>query len=263
MKKGNTTDTFLNQMHGTMLTVIVHSEQAKSDFEGTVIDIETTGEFCCDYPDSDSRQYQDVIPVIFGYIDKDALHILCAKGLQDIEELKANIVQLVPRLIRPLLAFNCSFEKGVLFHSCGMVVDFDGELNKEAYEGKREAITGLGIDNYDDPFCDVGLECKRAWDRGEYELSIRHNRSCLLKERDILLRRGCRGPDELRLYDPTAQYDHNPRIHPMRTHTITVGSRLLLGPPTGNTRPDLIPLAPPPAFCWFYGKHGVKLPVRL
>lgn len=202
MKKGNIADILLNQMRRAIRVVIVHSEQAKSDFEGTVIDIETTGDFCCDYPDFDSRRYQDVIPVIFGHIDKDALHMFCAEGSKDIEELKTNIVQLVPRLMRPLLAFNCSFEKGVLFHSCGMVVDFDGELNREAYEGKREAITRLGIDNYGDPFFDDGLRCKSAWEKGEYELAIKHNRSCLLKERDILLRRGCRRPDELPLCGP-------------------------------------------------------------
>ena len=178
--------------------VIVYSQQVDSDLEGTVIDIETTGEFCRDHVDS--RLYQNIIPVIFGYIYKDALRVLCAERFEDVEELKKNIVQILPQLRKPLFAFNCCFEKGVLFHSCGVVVSFDGELNREMYENKGAAITALRIDNYDDPFYDVGFKCKLAWDRGEYELAIRHNRSCLLKERDILLRRGYRKPDELTLY---------------------------------------------------------------
>lgn len=177
--------------------VVVHSEQVKSNFEGTIIDIETTGDFC-DY--DDSRRFQSHIPTIFGYIDKNMLHIICAEGLKDIEELKIKTVQLVPKLRKPLFAFNCCFERGVLFHFCGMVVDFDGELNKDRYEGKGEVRAGLEIDNYDDPFNDVGRDCMRAWSKGEYGLSIRHNRSCLLKERDILIKRGYRSPDELLLY---------------------------------------------------------------
>ncbi len=178
--------------------VIVHSEETESDFEGTVIDIETIGEFCWDY--QDSRQYQNIIPVIFGYIDKNGLETHCARRIESIEKLKNTVAQISPQLRKPLYAFNCCFEKGVLFHSCGIVIDFDGELNKEKYESKRDAITSLGIENYDDPFNDVGFKCKLAWEKGNTKLSIRHNRSCLLKERDILLRRGYRMPDELVLY---------------------------------------------------------------
>lgn len=182
--------------------VIFYSEESDSNFEGTVIDIETIGEFCRDY--YDSRHYQN-IPVIFGYIDKDALKILCAKGTDSIEKLKSNIAQTLPHLRKPLFAFNCCFEKAVLYNSCGIVIDFNGELNREKYESKKDAITSLGIDNYDDPFDDIGLKCKLAWEAGNYELSIRHNRSCLLKERDILLKRGYRKPDELILYPPDNQ----------------------------------------------------------
>lgn len=178
--------------------VIFYSEEIESDFEGTVIDIETIGDFCREYPDS--REYQNIVPVILGYIDKNGLKIRCARRIGSIAKLKSIVTQTVPQLRKPLYAFNCCFEKGVLFHSCGIVTNFDGELNKEEYERKRDTITSLGIENYDDPFYDVGFKCKLAWEKGNTKLSIRHNRSCLLKERDILLRRGYRIPDELILY---------------------------------------------------------------
>ena len=36
-----------------------------------------------------------------------------------------------------------------------------------------------------------------AWEEGEFEQAIAHNRACLLKERDILLLTGAREPDEM------------------------------------------------------------------
>jgi len=178
--------------------VIVHTENIKSDFEGTIIDIESIGDFCWGY--QDSREYQNIIPVIFGYIDKNGLKIHCAKGIESIEKIKNIVANTAPNLTKPLYAFNCNFERGSFHHNCGIAIDFDGELNREKYESKRNAIIILGIDNYDDPFNDVGYKCKLAWEEGNYNLSIKHNRSCLLKERDILLRRGFRTPDELELF---------------------------------------------------------------
>ena len=112
--------------------VIVHSEEIKSDFEGTIIDIETIGEFSRVH--QDSRQYQNIIPVIFGYIDKNRLEIHCARKIESIEKLKNTVSQILPQLRKPLYAFNSVFEKGVLFNFSGIIVDFDGELNKEKYE---------------------------------------------------------------------------------------------------------------------------------
>jgi hypothetical protein len=39
-----------------------------------------------------------------------------------------------------------------------------------------------------------------AWQNGEFDKAIAHNRACLMKERDILLRRGYRKPDGLALF---------------------------------------------------------------
>ena len=178
--------------------VIVHSENIESDFEGTIIDIESIGEFSRGF--QDSREYQDIIPVIFGYIDKNGLKIHCVKGIESIGKIRSVIADTLPSLTKPLYAFNCNFERGAFHHACGIAIDFDGELDRKKYESKKEAVITLGIDNYDDPFNDVGKKCKLAWENGNTNLSIQHNRSCLLKERDILLKRGFRTPDEMILF---------------------------------------------------------------
>ena len=74
---------------------------------------------------------------------------------------------------------------------------FEGELNKEKYEAKRTAVQVLNIPQYDDPFFDNGLLCMQAWEIGKTKEAIAHNRSCLLKERDILVKRGFREPEDL------------------------------------------------------------------
>lgn len=178
--------------------VIVHSEEIKSDFGGTIIDIESIGEFSKGY--RDSREYQDIIPVIFWYIDKNGLKIHCAKGIESIGKIKSIIADTLPTLTKPLYAFNCNFERGSFHHTCGIAIDFDGELNREKYESKRNAVITLGIENYGDPFHDIGNKCRLAWENGKTGLSVQHNRSCLLKERDILLKRGFRTPDEMSLF---------------------------------------------------------------
>ncbi|MBU0929950.1 MAG: hypothetical protein KJ623_02670, partial [Nanoarchaeota archaeon] len=98
---------------------------------------------------------------------------------------------------KPFYAFNSDFERGSLFHHLGFLVEFHNELNKEKFEAKRFAVSTLKIPNYDDPFNDNGLLCSKAWERGEINEAIAHNRSCLLKERDILLKRGFREPNIL------------------------------------------------------------------
>lgn len=176
--------------------LIHHQEKLISRFEGTIIDIETIGEF--DNRFDDSREYRNIIPVIFGYINRDELKIICAENKNSIELEKQEIRRLLPELERPFYAFNSIFEKGVLFHFLGTAVEFK-ELNKERYEKKEKAVRSLKISRYDDPFNGNGRLCMQAWLRGDLKGAIAHNRACLLKERDILLKRGFREPDELEL----------------------------------------------------------------
>ncbi len=179
-----------------MAVIIEHKEDISSNIEGTIIDIETVGEFLNQYPDS--RRYKDIQLVIFGFINRHALHIFYAKGTEAIDELKEKTGKIIDSLERPFYAFNSEFERGVLFYELGKEIDFDRELNKEKYESKADAVRNLGIPNYEDPFYDNGFLCMLAWQDEEFDRAIAHNRACLLKEKDILLKRGFRKPDELK-----------------------------------------------------------------
>jgi hypothetical protein len=175
----------------------IYDEEIKSDFKGTIVDLETIGYFDDRY--EDSRRYRDIIPVIFGYIHRDGIRILCAKDRDSISELGTEIIKVLDSIEKPFYAFNTHFERGVLFCHIGKKVAFEGELNWEKFESKRRVIQFLGISNYGDPFNDNGLLCSQSWLKGKIDHAISHNRSCLLKERDILFKRGFRKPDKLRL----------------------------------------------------------------
>jgi hypothetical protein len=171
-------------------------EESNLDFEGTIVDIETIGEFDRSYP-YDSRHYRKIKQVIFGYIDKERLHIYCAKSVAGIDKLKSITPDIFAGLKRPFYAFNCNFESGVWFHHIGLQIDFDGELQGVPFESKKSAILQLKIPNYEDPFWDKGLMCIKAWNDQDFDKAIAHNRACLLKERDILLKRGHCEPDKV------------------------------------------------------------------
>ena len=175
--------------------IIECTEDISSDFEGTIIDIETIGEFLNQY--SDSRRYKNFRQVIFGFINRYGLQIFCAKGMEAISELNGKVESVIDGLGRPFYAFNSGFERSVLFYELGEEIDFEREL-QEGRESKANARSYLGIPNYDDPFYDSGFLCMKAWEAGEFDRAIAHNRACLLKEKDILLKRGFRTPDELK-----------------------------------------------------------------
>lgn len=175
--------------------IIEYEESVISDIQGTVIDIETIGGFDRLHK-QDSRQYRELKQVILGYTDRENLHIYCANGFEEINELKEMTANIVESLERPFFAFNCEFESGVWFHHIGIEVIFDGELQRWKYESKKEAVLAERIPNYDDPFFDDGKKCMQAWQDGLFNKAIAHNRACLLKERDLLINRGYRTPNE-------------------------------------------------------------------
>lgn len=177
----------------------IYSEEIMSDFEGTIVDLETIGYLDDRY--DDSRRYRNVIPVIFGYMNRNGIRILCAEDRDSISELGLEIIKVLDSLKRPFYAFNTDFERGVLFNHLRKKVAFEGELNLEKFESKKRVIQFLKIPNYGDPFNDNGLLCSQNWRKGKIDHAILHNRSCLLKERDILLKRGFRKPDQLRLIE--------------------------------------------------------------
>ncbi|MBW3004246.1 hypothetical protein KY310_00225 [Candidatus Woesearchaeota archaeon] len=188
--------------------ILAYTEETKSDFEGTIIDLETVGEF--DRSFSDSREYRGITPVILGLITRDYLLIFAEKPPLEIPDwLKGKIEERKPfeaikkeikfelrRFERPFYAFNARFEKGVLYHFIGEEIEFL-ELNERQFENKERLVKAMGIDTYDDPFQGNGLACSQAYQAGDVIAAMMHNRACLLKERDILLRRGHREADPL------------------------------------------------------------------
>lgn len=176
--------------------ILEYSEPINSDFDGTIIDIETIGKFNSRYRDTgDIREYEYIRPVIFGYMARHALTILYVRAIEEIDELNERVGNLIENLDEPFYAFNTTFERAVLYHGLGRELRFNGELQAKKYESKASVVSALGIPNYDDPFYDKGILCMQAWENGEFNKAVAHNRACLLKERDILLRRGFREPD--------------------------------------------------------------------
>jgi hypothetical protein len=176
--------------------IITQNEKINSQFMGTIIDLETTGNFL-HFQYDDSRTYRDLKLTILGYINKNELNILCAKGDKGIKELIEETKAIVPSLKKPFYAFQSRFERGVFYHACGLEIEFDGELNNQTFEKKLNACAELGVPDYGDPYNHDGLKCSQAWERGDYKNAIKHNRNCLLTERDILLKRNYREPDPL------------------------------------------------------------------
>ena len=119
----------------------IWQEEMKSDFSGTIIDIESIGGFQSNY--FDSRRYANIVPVIFGFITKDGLSIHCAKKNQSIPVLHNKIPELLKELPRPFHAFNTHFETGSIYHQLGLKIIFDGELQKREREWKGDAVKSL------------------------------------------------------------------------------------------------------------------------
>jgi len=179
--------------------ILEHRENNELAFDGTIIDIETIGGFSRGF--RDSRQYANIQPVIFGYINGQELRILTAQKNSDLAPLRERLSSLLNGLSKPFHAFNCEFEMGVLFHNLQERHLFERELNQEKFEAKKKAVSLLKIPQYGDPFNDKGFLCIQAWENGNLNKAIAHNRSCLLKERDILLKRGFRKPAEFEFVD--------------------------------------------------------------
>ena len=126
--------------------IISHNEKTQSNFRGTIIDLETIGDFS-NYEDDDFRQCSKLTLIIMGYITKDELTVLCAKGMDALDELREQTISILPSLKKPLFAFQSRFERSVFHHSCGIKVEFDGDLNNRPREWKGYACSDLDIPN--------------------------------------------------------------------------------------------------------------------
>jgi hypothetical protein len=178
-----------------------YREDIISDFVGTIIDIETIGSFNERYRNTgDRREYESIQQVIFGIINDRYLHIFYVTSEAEIPELNNKAAEILDNLEKPFYAFNTAFEHHVLSHQLGKEIAFEGELQREKFESKYNAVRELRIENHGDPFNDKGIMCMYAWQNSEFDKAVAHNRACLLKERDILLKRGYRKPNGLALF---------------------------------------------------------------
>lgn len=167
-------------------------EQQDLNYTGTIIDIETIGDTQRGYPKYDSREFNAVKIVIFGFISAKSLHIYCAEGINEIDHLKQHIQSTItPELAKPLYAYNAHYEMGTIYHHYGIKLPFDFELQPREYLRKEDYMRELNINNsFNDPFSyppSPGLQCRMAWQKQLYTKAMMHNRACLLKEQSIML----------------------------------------------------------------------------
>ena len=99
-------------------------EEIISDFKGTIIDIETIGEFNGRYRNSgDWREYEGIQQVIFGFVNSQYLQILWVKNKEEICELNERVSGIIDKLEKPFYAFNTAFEKNVLTCQLGRPIN--------------------------------------------------------------------------------------------------------------------------------------------
>ena len=168
--------------------------------KGTIIDLETIGPIRNGF--RDTRKYKNVRPYLFGYLSGNTI-------VQKYVEKPDHIPQLVQWIKKaistnflqvPLYAFFTEFETGVIYCTTGIKVNFDRELKKGA-GGKESIVKKIGIKTYDDPFPGAGVKCIEEFKRGNIVDCLKHNRACLLKERDILFKRGFIDPNKIEFHD--------------------------------------------------------------
>jgi hypothetical protein len=172
----------------------LHEQQFKT-YNGTIIDFETTGDLIQRvYPKYDSREFSKLKACIVGIINKNSLDIYCAEGLADINNLRDFTKPLFEDIFKngkPVSAFNCHFETGVLYNQYDLQVSFDNELQPKEYTRKEDTLQSIGNTNdYSDPFSGkpkAGMLCREAWENNQLELAMKHNRACLLKEQFLFL----------------------------------------------------------------------------
>ena len=91
--------------------VLEHREYSSMRIKGTIIDLESTGEFDRAYPPWDPRQYANISPTIFGHITGETLVQHCAEDTEEIQEIIHLMRDTLPNLERPFYALNCCFER--------------------------------------------------------------------------------------------------------------------------------------------------------
>lgn len=175
----------------------VYRETVGTDFEGTIVDIETIGDFTevgKSYPPDGQDylgRYKKIMITTVGLLSEGELTVHIAKDKESLEKFKSRAISIMTDLSRPTYAFNKSFEEGCYFWNAGFkVLNIDYELQKFVGEKKEDVVVELGISGYDDPYHGDGGRCITAFEEGKIDEIIKHNRACLLKEYQIFKKRG-------------------------------------------------------------------------
>ena len=176
----------------------IRQEQVDCDFEGTIVDFETIGPFTrvssrrLEFGQDFIQKYQKIKITTVGTLSDGVLQIAIALGQEHLDMFGTKALSIISRSDRPLYAFNKPFEEGCLFWISRSMFDFENELQARAMENKERAVQQLKIPSYNDPYRGKGFRCVDAFVKGDLENIAKHNRACLLKERDILRIRGAR-----------------------------------------------------------------------
>lgn len=176
----------------------IRKEQADCNFEGTIVDLETIGPFTPvssrrpEFGQDFIRKYGKIKVTTVGTLSDGVLQIAIALGPEHLDKFGKKALSIVSQSDRPLYAFNKPFEEGCLFWISRNMLSFENELQEFPREKKERTVEKLGIPNYSDPYKGDGFRCVDAFIKGDLENIAKHNRACLLKERDILRIRGAR-----------------------------------------------------------------------
>ncbi len=176
----------------------IRKEQADCNFEGTIVDLETIGPFIhvssrrLEFGQDFIRKYRKIKVTTVGTLSDGVLQIAIALGPEHLDMFGKEVLSIVSQSDRPLYAFNKPFEEGCLFWISRNMLSFENELQTSPRENKERAVQQLKIPSYDDPYRGKGFRCVDAFLKGDLENIAKHNRACLLKERDILRMRGAR-----------------------------------------------------------------------
>lgn len=172
-------------------------ESRETPFEGSIVDIETIGDFRkvgsralplgSDY----LQRYQLMEITTVGILSNGKLSVYVANGQNNLDAFQQTATRKMREATSPLFAFNKAFEEACYYwNSEHKLFNIDYELQKEPFEKKENVVRMLGIDNYDDPFYGEGFKCVGAFRSNDLQSIAAHNRACLLKETQILSKRG-------------------------------------------------------------------------
>ncbi|MHA1930840.1 MAG: hypothetical protein ACTSV2_19890 [Candidatus Thorarchaeota archaeon] len=176
----------------------MHREQVETTFEGTIIDIETVGEFRRVGGFSPLGQdylgrYKDMKITTVGFLSENELSVFFVKDAESLDNFRKKAISILKTRTAPTYAFNKSFEEGCYFWNSGQeILHIDNELQRFTGEKKENVVIKLGINKYDDPFHGEGRKCVSAFFQGNIDDIVKHNRACLLKENQILAKRGAK-----------------------------------------------------------------------